>query len=179
MEEGLNPREILGLTQSQIASLLKVSRSLWSMYERKDRYLSDSASSVLNEMLVYAQSAEAKTAPKTEQQLEQAAALQEALKEMLDENEFQREHVSRKLAPLEKKYQAQCNALPLLAYLKAKDPNADEREIKLLEIITSLVTRGVTTKMIIQMSKWQIKLEQLQAEKQWLEERLKIMGYKL
>lgn len=174
MEEDLNPRETLGLTQSQIAILLKMSRSHWSMFELGKRHLPHKTSSVLNEMVAYTQSAEAKTTPKTEQQLEQEEALQEALKDMHKENEFQLEHVARKLAPLEKKYRAQCNALPLLAYLMTKNPNADEREIKLLETITRLVTRSVTPKMVIEMNKWQVRLEMLKAEKRWLEERMGI-----
>ena len=174
MEEDLNPRAILGLTQSQIAILLKMSRSHWSMFELGKRHLPDSAFSVLNEMLVYAQSEEAKTAPKTAQQLEQEEAFQECLKKMHKENEFQLEHIARKLAPLEKKYKAQRNALPLLAYLMSKNTNADGGKIKLLEIITRIVTRGVTPKMVLQMNKWQIKLELLQVEKSLLEERMGI-----
>jgi hypothetical protein len=75
---------------------------------------------------------------------------------------------------LEKKYKAQGNALPLLAYLMAKNTNADGGKIKLLEIITRIVTRGVTSKMVLQMNKWQLKLELLQVEKRLLEERMGI-----
>jgi transcriptional regulator with XRE-family HTH domain len=172
MKEGFNPREVLGLTQDQIAILLNVSRSHWAMYERGERDLPTSAFLVLGDIMAYAQTVAAKSAPKTEQQPEQAAALHVSLQKMLKENQYQREHLARKLALLERKQEAQGKALQLAAYLKAKNPNAKERETQLLNRINAKATKGVTHKMLLQIIKWQIKLEMLQVEKRLLEERI-------
>lgn len=172
MKEGFKQREILGLTQSQIALLLKISRSHWAMYEKGDRHLPDSASSVLHDMLANVQTVEVKVTPKTERQVKQDEAMQEALQKMVKENNYQLEHVARKLAPLERKHQAHLKALKLVAYLKAKNPEASERESKLLDLIHTIATRGITHKLLLQITKWQIKLDLLQEEKKLLEERI-------
>lgn len=179
MKKGFNPREVLGLTQHQIAKLLNVSRSQWSMYELGQRDLPASAFLVLGDMMVYAQTITLQTAPKTEHQLKQAATLQVALQKLLQENAYQLERVARKLTPLEQKHQAQLKTLQLLAYLKTKNPNTGTLQSKNLERITTQTINGVTLKDLFQIVKWQIKLEQLQAEKKWLEERLKVMSDEL
>lgn len=172
MKEGFNPREILGLTQSQIALLLKVSRSHWAMYEKGKRHLPDSASSVLHDMMANVHTVEVKATPKTERQEKQYEDMQEALQKMFKENKYQLEHVARKLAPLERKHQAHLKAQQTVAYLKAKNPEASERESKLLDLIHTMATRGITHKLLLQITKWQIKLELLQEEKKLLEERI-------
>lgn len=179
MKKGFNPREVLGLTQHQIAKLLNVSRSQWSMYELGQRDLPASAFLVLGDMMVFAKTITVQTAPKTEHQLKQEASLQVALQKLLQENAYQLERVARKLAPLEQKHQAQLKTLQLLAYLKTQNPNTGTPQSKNLDRITTQTINGVTLKDLLQIVKWQMKLEMLQAEKQWLEERLKVMSDEL
>lgn len=179
MKKGFNSREVLGLTQHQIAKLLNVSRSQWSMYELGQRDLPASAFLVLGDMMVFAKTITVQTAPKTEHQLKQEASLQIALQKLLQENAYQLERVARKLAPLEQKHQAQLKTLQLLAYLKTQNLNTGTPQSKNLERITTQTINGVTLKDLLQIVKWQMKLEMLQAEKHWLEERLKVMSDEL
>ena len=179
MKKEVTTCELLGLSQLEISLLLKINRSQWSMYELGQRDLPASAFLVLGDMMVYAQTITVQTAPKTEHQLKQAATLQVALQKLLQENAYQLERVARKLAPLEQKHQAQLKTLQLLAYLKTQNPNTGTPQSKNLERITTQTINGVTLKDLLQIVKWQMKLEMLQAEKHWLEERLKVMSDEL
>lgn len=61
MEKDKNIREILGLQQQEIAILLKVTRSQWSLYEIGKRDLPIAAKLKLAEMLAFMQKSDAKS----------------------------------------------------------------------------------------------------------------------
>jgi transcriptional regulator with XRE-family HTH domain len=86
----------LGLTQDEMAMLLKIGRSAWSMYELGLRDIPAPAKLLLAEMLKHMQNHE-KPAP------ERRADPGPALGRMLKENEFQQLLVARKIAALERR----------------------------------------------------------------------------
>lgn len=172
MKRGSNPRVLLGLTQDEMAMLLNVSRSHWSMYELGKRELPTSALLILADIMAYTETVAGKTAPKTEHVVRQEETLVEALTKLLKENLYQQEHVARKLAALEQKQEAQLKTQLLVDYLKAKKPNHKGLESGLLNLINAKATNGVTPKDLLQMTRWQIKLILLQEEKKLLQERI-------
>lgn len=172
MKRGSNPRVLLGLTQEQMAMLLNISRSHWTMYELGKRDLPTSALLLLADIMAHAETVAGKTAPKTEHVIKQEETLVEALTKLLKENQYQQEHLARKLAALEQKHEAQLKTQLLADYLKAKKPNHKGLELGLLNMINAKATNGVTPKDLLQMTRWQIKLILLQEEKKLLEEHI-------
>ncbi|MDI1318402.1 helix-turn-helix domain-containing protein [Flavobacterium sp.] len=92
-----NPiRNLLGVSQEDMALILQVSRSQWAMYELGKRDLPTKAKLVLAEILHYVKTPEmfAKSLPQVEQQ---HVRKQQQLEHLLKENEYQQVLTSKKI----------------------------------------------------------------------------------
>jgi len=110
-------RNLLGLTQLEMAMLLRISRSQYSMYELGRRDLPLHAQQRLTEILTHVKGNEMKsqTLPvPTPQQLSQQ---HKQLTRLLRENEFQQLVVSRKIAEIEERRTERQKLLPLVDFL--------------------------------------------------------------
>lgn len=98
MKKDIPITSVLGLTQSELAMILNVSRPLVTLYEQGKRDLPLPAQQLLAKMLAHMKSAQAttKTTVPQNQYLQHVEKLSR-------ENEFQRLSTQRKIAALEKK----------------------------------------------------------------------------
>ncbi|RKS02736.1 helix-turn-helix transcriptional regulator [Flavobacterium sp. 102] len=110
---------LLGASQLEMATLLKITRSQWSMYELGKRSLPLAAAQQLSEILAQVQPQ--KRAKKQVPTAEQQAQKKQTLEALLRENEYQQLVVERKIAGIQKKQVAAVAALQLLGYLADTD----------------------------------------------------------
>lgn len=126
MKKNTTITALLGVTQHDMATLLGVSRSQWSMYELGKRDLPLAAQQLLAAMLVYVNAPEATTnslPPAVRQQV-----TKKQLERLLHENEYQQMLVAKKIDAITKKRETQLRQLRLQEYLIANDPeNANTR----------------------------------------------------
>jgi transcriptional regulator with XRE-family HTH domain len=109
---------LLGITQQDVALLLGISRSQWSMFESGHRDLPLPAKQLLAEMLTHVQSQEA--AAKNTTLPPQKAKLQQ-LERLLRNNEYEQLLVARKIAVATKKQQAHARLLQLTLFLSTRN----------------------------------------------------------
>jgi transcriptional regulator with XRE-family HTH domain len=115
----VNPiREQLGLTQQDIAMVLGITRSQWSLYELGKRDLPLEASKLLAEMLSHVKKAE--TSSKKPGKLS-AAKSQKELEHLLSKNEYRIVLVNRAIKTIEKKLHKNTNALVLADFLRVRE----------------------------------------------------------
>lgn len=132
-----NPiREQLGLTQQEIAMVLGVTRSQWSLYELGKRDLPLEASKLLAKMLSHVKKAE--TSSKQPGKLSSAKS-QKELERLLSKNEYRIVLINRAIKSIEKKLLKNTNALVLADFLKVREDKKamaafiDVKASKLLE----------------------------------------------
>ena len=162
-------RTLLGISQEDIAILIKVSRAQWSMYESGKRNLPAEATIKLAEMFEHVQLAKAK-ASKHPSELSKETG--QNLQALLKENEYQQSLTERKVKTLEKKQAATLAALHLVNYFESnarKQETHTEDCIKNIQIKTKkdLERHGLHS-LITQ----QIKQQVLEYERSLLKEAL-------
>ena len=127
--------KLLGTTQEEMAMLLKVNRSQWSMFEAGKRDLPLASLQFLSEILAYMQSPETKATKSKANLAKEKAENKQTLEALVKENQYQQLRMARKIAVIEKKQEASVKALQLATYLiKLTDKNR-EPDSKLLENI--------------------------------------------
>lgn len=157
-------RELLGLTQQEIAMVLGVSRSQWSLYELGRRDLPLSASNLLAEMLSHMEKAE--TSSKKLNKLSQEKS-QKELERLLQKNENQIALISKTINSIEKKQHKNFRASLLADYLKANE------DLKgMAKYIDSKASRSFE-KAGIDLLRNKLRLELLQLQKQLLDTEIK------
>jgi transcriptional regulator with XRE-family HTH domain len=160
---------ILGITQQDVAMLLGVNRSQWSMFESGKRDLPLAAKQLLAEMLTYVQAPET-TAKSTIPLLAQATLPQ--LERLLRENEYQQLLTARRIAAATKKQEAQLRVLKLAEFLSTRD-HGKQAINPLPDVIArkvSCVTASPVANLLVAQ---QLKQEMLELEKLLLESRLR------
>jgi transcriptional regulator with XRE-family HTH domain len=159
-----NIRDLLGITQEDLAALLKISRTQLSMYEIGKRELPSTAIIQLAEMLRYLQEDASKSADTTSLLKEQAIQKEKALEEMRKENHFKQLVLEKKLNVLEKKYKANFSAFQLTKYLEKQDTENGKLESQLLKTIERKASAELNKNGIAMITKYKIEKEVLQAE---------------
>ena len=101
MEKESNLRSMLGLTQNEMAQILNVSRSLYSMYELGKRDLPPASKEMLAGILAYLQDPETEEKNKEymkahEKEVEEHR--EQAVKDLLLENQQKRHLLDKKIA---------------------------------------------------------------------------------
>ena len=112
MKNNSSITKLLGVTQQQMAMLLGIGASHWSMYESGQRHLPPHATQLLAELLANAKQNTAKPAPRN------GEAEQTLLKRLLQENTYQQRLTERKIAALDKKLDRQQRLQQVAQYLE-------------------------------------------------------------
>lgn len=164
MKKHDNIRDLLGITQEDLAALLKISRTQLSMYEIGKRELPSTAIIQLADMLRYLQEDASKSADTTSLLKEQAIQKEKAFEEMRKENHFKQLVVEKKLNVLEKKYKANLSAFQLMKYLEKQDTENGKLESHLLKTIERKALAELNKNGLAMITKYKIEKEVLQAE---------------
>jgi transcriptional regulator with XRE-family HTH domain len=164
-------RSLLGITQHDMAMLLHVSRSQWSMYELGKRDLPLAATQLLAELLQHVKTPEkiAKNLPHVAQQQDKKLL---QLQRLQKENEYQLLRIARKINTLEKKCTTKVKALQLVAYLTVQSTQKENANTGLLKGIANKASNALESEGLAVLAKYQIKQEVLAFEKQLLESQL-------
>jgi transcriptional regulator with XRE-family HTH domain len=164
MKKHDNIRDLLGITQEDLAALLKISRTQLSMYEIGKRELPSTAIIQLADMLRYLQQDAFKSADTTSLLKAQAIQKEKALEEMRKENHFKQLVLEKKLNALEKKYKANFSAFQLTKYLEKQDTENGKLESDLLKTIERKALAELNKNGLAMITKYKIEKEVLQAE---------------
>lgn len=170
MEKRQNIRELLGLTQDELALLFRISRSQMAKYELGTRDLGIEAKYLLAEMLSYMESSEA-TSKTSMHALKQHAEMLDTLQRMQKENEYQLEYVSRKLNTFEKKHAYLMKTLNVGDFLATKDSKTGWFN----DIVSAILNKAKKSLKVYGLSnlmKYEIKQEVLHYEKALIASRL-------
>lgn len=117
-------RALLGVTQEEMAALLKISPGQWSMYESGKRKLPAKAELELNEMLLHAASAKTTTAKRQPVTKGLSEESKKSLQSMLHTNQNRQRLASEKIARLLKKDSMAKAAIEMQDYFK--EPKKDQ-----------------------------------------------------
>lgn len=170
MKKENNLRKLLGITQIEMAMLLQVTRSQWSMFEIGQRDLPLAAKQLFTELLQYLQTTEAQAkAPTAHTQM----ALQKELETQLRENEYQRLLMAQKTAYYEKKYHQELRAWQLSAFLKNRKRTQKWAQTPHLALMTQKSVSLPAPENLILWQQHQHKQELLELEKLLLESQLR------
>jgi len=160
---------LLGISQSDMAVLLQVSRSQYAMYELKERDLPLSAKIMLTALLGQVQ--QSKSAPKVMPVVAQQEQLkQNLLERQLKENTYQQIKATQKLAKMEQVYNAQLQVLALVDFLKTQATFENLVANGFLKKLENKSVKKLAYCGLPQITQLQIKLATLQEEARILHE---------
>ncbi|MES2864249.1 MAG: helix-turn-helix transcriptional regulator [Bacteroidota bacterium] len=168
MKKRDNLRNILGITQEDLAVLLKVSRTQLSMYELGKRDLPIAAKIQLVEMFKYIKEDASKSLNTST--LLKALELQKkkTLEQLVKENQFRQLQLEKKITAAEKKYKSNLAALQLMEYLGNKDYKKETFTIGFIKVIEAKAASELNKNGLTLLTKYQIEKEVLQAEEKIL-----------
>jgi transcriptional regulator with XRE-family HTH domain len=135
-------RAILGLTQQEIAMLLKVSRSKWSMYECGARNLPSEANLRLLEMMMYMLTPEAQALQNVPNQKQEESKTKRILEHRLKENEYQLRVIARKITATQEKVAKYAKAVQLMHFLNLPEQVEKALAPRVLDSITAIAVRN-------------------------------------
>ena len=133
-------RALLGLTQQEMAMILKVSRSQYSLHEMGIRNLPSGAGLRLGEMVLYMHSPEAKVLPKLPKSEHADGKTKRVLEKRLEENEFQLLVLTRKIDTALEKFDKQEKAVILMGFLNSPE---EAKKAAAPEILSSIEERAI------------------------------------
>lgn len=162
-------RNQFGLTQNDLALLLRVTRSQLSMYELGKRDLPIAAKEQLAQMLGYIQKNPFRVITNKALLKEQEEQKRKVIHDLMVVNKHQQLMLDKKIDVLERKQQDNLKSLHLVAFLEKQSANKSVDYIHIAQLFemkatSEIVKRGLTT-----LTKLQLKKEVLQAEEQLLE----------
>lgn len=159
---------LLGLTQDDLALILKVGRSQYAKYEAGSRDIPAASKQLLAEMIQYScgPSPEGKTTPHL---AAQQAQKQKAVERMLKENEYQQMATARKITSVEAKYTGKLKALQLLEFLALREETKESTEPAILRSIAYKAAQSLKSQGLDLLFKLKLKFEMLQLEKMLLD----------
>ena len=165
-----NISNLLGVPQRVLALLLNVKRSQLSMYELSLRPLPSKAILKMAELVRVVQSNDTKS---TAQSLttEEMSVYQVKLQNLLEENKYQQEVLSRKIAALEITCESRAKVLQLIDHLEAKGTTATPQETLGLGLLKSAANSK--KKYVFEMLDHQMQLKFLQQQEKVLRKELK------
>lgn len=169
MQKGVNIREQLGVTQEELALLLKVTRSQLSMYELGKRDLPIAAKKQLAELLLYVKE-QSTTQKKVKSVMKEEVLLKKSIIEKLIHTNLHHQiKVGRALDRFEKKLEAGQASLNLIDFLENKTVKKEKDTDLLLKSMKSKSLNVVKKSNLATLTKLQIQKEVLEAEKMVLE----------
>lgn len=169
----INLKELLGLTQIDLAILFKTTRSQISLFELGKRDLPINAKILLAEILQFLQKEKDNPEIKVAIQKEETSQTKKALEAMLKQNKYQQYVLEKKHKAAEKKYCNALTALSLANYLEKNNDENDKLSNGMFQIIRNGALSNLKTTNQALLTQYQIKKEVLEAEKKILLEHLK------
>ena len=163
---------LLGLRQQDVAMLLQVHPSQWSMYESGKRDLPLPAKQLLAELLTHIQAPET-TAKSHPIEGQQAMAQQQLLERLLRENEYQQLLIAKKIKVVTKKVEDKIKVLKLVDYMVQRPANKRIFETLHLKEMEYKATKSIETDGSAVLLQHQIKQELLVLEKLTIESKLR------
>ncbi|URC11741.1 hypothetical protein [Flavobacterium sp. B183] len=158
--------ELLGIKQEDIAMLLQIVRSKWSMYVSGKRDLPVAAKLKLSEMLAFVKQLDGQDQHNFEHIETQKVKTKKFLEKQLATNKHKQLVTSKKLESHQKKYEATLIALQLSDFLATKE------EQTVLQVIRNNAKKDITKNGLDVQEPYVLKLWVLQQEELKLNERL-------
>jgi transcriptional regulator with XRE-family HTH domain len=167
MKQAFPTRSILGLTQDDMAQLLGIGRSQWSMFESGKRDLPTSAKLLLAEITHSLQRQglvnKRTELPSHHTEMEQYVA------KLLCCNKFKRLSIERKLDSANKKQQANLAVLQVARMLTDKPVRKSASWLELVNRLSAKASR-IEVKGVMAVLRYEFQLQLLESERQLLEE---------
>ena len=163
-------RQLLGMTQEDIATLFGISRGRWAMFEIGRRSLPLAAQQLLAALLSHMQSNE--TAKRLPQSAKQQQHEQKIIESLLHENEYQQLLLTKKTTALEIKCKAKIKTLQVTHFLSNRAESKSDLHNALLQSISGKASRMLEIHGSASLFKLQLKQELLILEQQLLESKL-------
>lgn len=173
MKKQENIRELFGISQEDLAVLLKINRSQIAMFETGKRDLPGAAMPKLYDIYLFAQGNASKLPSTISLMNSQALQKKKALEHMVKENHFKQYALEKKLNALEKKYNANLMAFQLINYYDKHDTTNYELGKEMGYSIEKIAFNKLEKNGLGLITKYQIEKEVLQAEEKILLEFLK------
>ncbi len=164
----INLKELLGLTQIDLAILFKTTRSQISLFELGKRDLPINAKILLAEILQFLQQEKDNPEIKVAIQKEETAQTKKALEAMLKHNKYEQYVLEKKHKAAEKKYRKSLTALTLAKYLEINNDKNDKLNNGMYKIIRNGAISNLKKTNQALLTQYQIKKEVLEAEKKIL-----------
>jgi transcriptional regulator with XRE-family HTH domain len=158
-----------GLTQNDLALLLRVSRSQLSMYEIGQRDLPVAAKEQLVEMLTFIQKNPLQLTTSNAVLKEREEQRKKVLQDLIIVNKHQQLMLDKKINALERKQHAILKSMQLVAFLEMQSTDKGLQDNPVAKLFKMKATSGVAKSGLITLTKLQLKKEVLQAEQQLLE----------
>jgi len=171
MERKSSIRSLLGVTQHEMASLLHISRSQWSMYELGKGNLPSAATLLLADLLTHVKASE--KIEERRSQLTQQKGLKQKLLILLRENEYQQVLTAKKITFAKKKHAAQIKMIPLVGLLEEQPISQSSVATELLKILSSKTSKSMATEAAVVLFELQVKQQMLAFEKELFELKLR------
>lgn len=154
-------RSILGVSQDDLALILKVSRTTISMSEWSSRSLPKAATQLLGEMVQYMCDASSKAACVAEQYLQKLKFVERLQKE----NDYLQQATSRKIDYVKEKCGEYLRALQLVEFLSQRNATEELERAAILRTISRKASQGLKFQGLDRLFQLELKLELLQTEK--------------
>ncbi len=168
MRKKENIRDAFGISQEELAIILKITRSQLAMFETGKRELPSTAIIQLAEMLRYLKEDASKSADTTSLLKAQTIQKEKTLEELKKENHFKQLVVEKKLNVLEKKHNASLSAFQLMKYLEKQDSKNGKLESHFLKNIEKKSLAELNKNGLAMITKCKIEKEVLEAEEKIL-----------
>ena len=168
-------RSLLGMNQNDMALLLGVSRSHYSMFEIGKRSLPIKASDLLAEILAHMKKpATLKGNNESKFQIETDKKLQ--LQQLLRENEYQQALCIKKMSAIKRKYQKQVNKIKVLEFLNSRQKDEGKSAL-LFNSLADKTSKNNIDKYVNTLAKMELQQELLILQKSVFETKLKKRKY--
>lgn len=154
-------RGLLGVSQEDLALILKVGRAHFALYEAGSRNIPQSAMNLLAEMVQYMCDASSKAACVAEQYVQKLQLVERLQKE----NDYLQQATARKINYVEEKCADYLKALKLVEFLSPRAPATDSDEAAILRTIARKASQGLKNQGFTKLFQLELKLEMLQTEK--------------
>lgn len=170
MEKDKKIRELLGLRQEDMALLLRVTRTQWSMYEIGKRDLPLVAQIKLAELLAFVQEPKNATVDNFVDTKSEGAKTKKVFENLKLINKHRQVLTEHKLKAIEKKYEAAVTALQFIHFLETKDQQIVAEQEMLLIVLKTKAEEAIRKNGLHLQAKYRFKLKSLLQEEVLLNE---------
>ena len=164
MEKDKKIREYLGMKQEDMAMLLQVTRTQWSMYEIGERDLPLAAKNQLASILAFIHQTETESTENFPHLELQQAKIKKVYEDQKMVNAHRQMMVARKLELVTKKYEDAMTCLKFIRFLELHEAQLYKKHQELLNVLQRRAEEVVNKNGLHVQAKYQLKLHVLQQE---------------